>query len=154
MARQLEADVSGSRRSMQDRLEDLKGTETTATLSKIIRGSVRSSGGIARDQGEPKSEVEKVQAWLDRQEADASENLRNMHARPEDLRGAEKAATLPSSSRDSVRSLGRHRQRPGEAGSRSRGDLKPGLRFSRAATPSKTIDELREKNRRHHQGQR
>ncbi len=40
------------------------------------------------------AEIEKLQAWLDRLEADVSENLRNRKARHEDLKGAETAETI------------------------------------------------------------
>ena len=62
----LEADVSENLRNMQARLEDLKGTETAATLSRIIdelRGKLKeASPWIKAKLG---AEFETLQAWLD-----------------------------------------------------------------------------------------
>ena len=63
--------VSENLRNMQARLEDLKGTETAATLSKIIdelREKLKEASPEIKAKLE--AEIEKLQAWLDKLEAD------------------------------------------------------------------------------------
>ena len=109
---ELEADVSENLRNIQARLEDLKGTETAATLSRIIdelRGKLKeASPWIKAKLG---AEFETLQAWLDKLEADVSVHRHTMRAQLEDLRALRQQQTFPRSSISPVRSLRRHRQR-------------------------------------------
>ena len=63
--------VSENLRNMQARLEDLKGTETAATLSKIIdelREKLKEASPEIKAKLE--AEIEKLQAWLDKLQAE------------------------------------------------------------------------------------
>ena len=78
---------------MQVSPEDIQDTETAATLSKVIdelREKLREASPEIKAKRE--ADAGKLQVWPDKLEADASESLRSMQARLEDLKGTETAA--------------------------------------------------------------
>ena len=97
------------RRNLRNRQPGLKISRArdSSTLFKVIdelRGRRKETSPEIK--AKLKAQVDKLQSWPGKLEADVSESLRNMRAQLEDLRGTDAQQTFPRSSISSVRSPG------------------------------------------------